>query len=746
MNWETMAKKPEIWAGIECTINRVGDVYFEQLGRNGHAQRLEDLNRIANLGIRTVRYPILWEAIAPEGIDKARWAWADERLGKLRELGIRPIVGLCHHGSGPRCTNLLETSFIGGLEEFALAVAERYPWIDAYTPINEPLTTARFAALYGFWYPHHCRMASFLRALVTQCLATVRAMRVIRALQPAAILVQTEDFGRTKSTPALAYQAEHENHRRYLGIDLLMGVVDARHPLYDLIVHHDVKEETLAYFREHSCAPDILGVNYYLTSDRFLDEHVHRYPEHCRGGNGRQAYADVETVRVAGQSLTGHLEILRTLWKRYQIPLAITEVHLGSTREEQLRWFVEAYRATQAAVAENIDVRAVTTWAVLGAFDWDKLVTCERGHYEPGAFDVRAPAPRPTALAKMARTLVDGREPDHPVLDVLGWWHRPERVAYAMGSVRPVVSLVDDTPRKNVPRSVLVTGAKGTLGAAFGRIAAARGIPSRLVTRNEMDIADPISVHRMLDEVSPWAVINAAGYARVDDAECEPERCRRENVVGPSVLARACRERSIRMVTFSSDLVFNGLLGQPYVESDSVGPLGIYGKVKALAERLVIAANPDALVIRTAAFFGPWDEHNFVFQALRALSRQGRFLAAEDSVVSPTYVPDLVHAALDLLIDAESGLWHVTNRGAVSWFELARRSAQIANVDTKGLVACPSSALGLRARRPAYCALGSERGTLLPSLDDSLNTFMSERAISELGNSAGQGRGTCASW
>lgn len=741
-----MSTNPEIWAGIECTINRVGDVYFEQLGRNGHTYRRDDLDRIANLGIRTVRYPVLWEAIAPEGIDQARWTWADERLGKLRELGIRPIVGLCHHGSGPRHTNLLETSFVGGLEEFAHAVAERYPWIDAYTPVNEPLTTARFAALYGFWYPHHRSMASFLRALVTQCLATVRAMRAIRAIQPAAILVQTEDFGRTKSSPALAYQAEHENHRRCLGIDLLLGFVDARHPLYDLIVHHGVEEETLAYFREHSCAPDILGVNYYVTSDRYLDEHVDRYPEHCRGGNGRQTYADVETVRVAGQSLTGHLEILRTLWKRYQIPLAVTEVHLGGTREEQLRWFVEAYRATRAAYAENIDVRAVTAWAILGAFDWDKLVMGDEGHYESGAFDVRAPSPRPTALAKMARTLVLGREPDHPVLDVPGWWHRPERVSYAMESIRPLAQIVDDKPTMKAPRFVLVTGANGTLGAAFGRIAAARGIPCRLVTRKEMDIADSISVHRMLDEVSPWAVINAAGYARVDDAEHEPERCRRENVVGPSVLARACRERSIRLVTFSSDLVFDGLQGQPYVESDNVGPLGIYGKGKALAERLVIAANPEALVIRTAAFFGPWDEHNFVFQALRALTTQGRFLAAEDSVVSPTYVPDLVHAALDLLIDAESGLWHVANRGAVSWFELARRSAKIADVDTKGLVACPSSALGWRARRPAYCALGSERGTLLPSLDDSLTTYMSERAISDAGNSVMQGRGTCASW
>src|SRR3712207_2719887 len=84
----------------------------------------------------------------------ADWAWADERLGRLRELGITPIVGLVHHGSGPRHTSLIDPAFADGLAAFARAVAERYPWVAYYTPINEPLTTARFSGLYGHWYPH----------------------------------------------------------------------------------------------------------------------------------------------------------------------------------------------------------------------------------------------------------------------------------------------------------------------------------------------------------------------------------------------------------------------------------------------------------------------------------------------------------------------------------------------------------------------------------------------------------------
>ncbi|UQA58933.1 family 1 glycosylhydrolase [Polyangium aurulentum] len=735
----------QIWAGIECTVNRVGDQYFDQLERNGHCARLEDLDHLVTLGAKKVRYPVLWERVAPRGPDRADWSWTDERLGRLRELGVPPIVGLTHHGSGPAHTSLLDASFAEGLAEFAAAVAERYPWVEDYTPVNEPLTTARFSALYGVWYPHHKDIRSFLRALVNECTATALSMRAVRRVNPAARLVQTEDFGRTSSTPLLAYQTEHENHRRLLSLDLLCGLVTPGHPLHEYVVAHGVSEEELDLFRQIPSAPDIIGLNYYVTSDRYLDERLEGYPACYHGGNHRHAYADVESVRVAGAEFSGHLGLLRQLWDRYHIPLAITEAHLGGTREEQLRWFVEAYRAAETARAEGADVRAVTLWALLGSFDWNTLVTCAGNHYEPGAFDVRGPRPRPTALFDLARTLSEGREPDHPVLAVPGWWRRPERILYPAPRAPRVEAANDNAPAPEA-RPILITGATGTLGAAFGRICASRSLPCRLVSRKEMDIADPASVARMLDEASPWAVINAAGYVRVDDAEQERRRCRRENVKGPRILAQACAERGIRLVTFSSDLVFDGSQNKPYVESDRVGPLGVYGMTKALAERMTLTAHPEALVIRTAAFFGPWDEQNFVFHALRALTETGSFHAASDAVVSPTYVPDLVHTALDLLVDGEAGLWHLANRGEVTWHELARMSAEIADIDASGLVGCPASRLGLRAPRPSYCALGSEKGLLLPRLEDSLSRYMNERDVPLAGGGAARGRGSCVSW
>ncbi|MDI1475913.1 family 1 glycosylhydrolase [Polyangium sp. y55x31] len=739
------ARALELWAGVECTVNRVGHGYFDQLRQNGHETRLDDLDRILALGARAVRYPVLWERTAPEGLARADWSWADERLRGLAARGMRPIVGLVHHGSGPRHTCLIEPGFADGLAEFAQAVAERYPWVEDYTPVNEPMTTARFSGLYGLWYPHRRDDRSFVRALLTQCRATVLAMRAVRAVNPSARLVQTEDFGTTTSTPALAYQAEHENQRRLLGLDLLVGRVDGRHPLYEYLVEHGAKPEELAFFREAPCPPDIIGINYYVTSDRFLDDRLEGYPRCHHGGNGRHVYADVETVRISGHAITGHHALLSRLWERYRIPLVITEAHLGGTRDEQLRWFVWAWRGAERARAEGVDVRAVTMWSLFGSFNWDCLVTCEGDHYEPGAFDVRGPAPRPTALVALGRALSEGREPDHPVLATPGWWLRPDRVLYP-ASAGPRVESVNAETRETRARPLLITGATGTLGGAFGRACTARAIPYRLVSRREMDIADPEAVERMLAALSPWAVINTAGYVRVDDAERDPHRCERENVLGPSVLARACRERTIRLVTFSSDLVFDGARREPYVESDPVSPLGVYGQSKALAERLSLSACPETLVIRTAAFFGPWDEHNFVFQALRALAQGESFVAASDLVISPTYVPDLVGTALDLLVDGESGIWHLTNRGAVTWFELARQSADLAGIDRSGLVGCPASRLGLAAPRPPYCALGSERGILLPGLEDALARYTNERAIPIAGGGIARGRDPCASF
>lgn len=225
-------KNVEIWGGVECTCRRVGDSYSDQLTRSGHLTRISDLDRFAELGLRTLRYPVLWEHVAPDSLDQPNWRWTDKRLARLRELHIEPIAGLVHHGSGPRYTALHQENFATGLARYAGMVARRYPWVRYYTPVNEPLTTARFSGLYGLWYPHGTSDAVFVRVLYNQLLATKLAMQAIREVNPAAQLVQTEDLGQAHSTPALARMAEFQNHRRWLSFDMLCGAVTPNHPLW----------------------------------------------------------------------------------------------------------------------------------------------------------------------------------------------------------------------------------------------------------------------------------------------------------------------------------------------------------------------------------------------------------------------------------------------------------------------------------------------------------------------------------
>jgi dTDP-4-dehydrorhamnose reductase len=491
-----------------------------------------------------------------------------------------------------------------------------------------------------------------------------------------------------------------------------------------------IEAHELEWFLEHRCAPDVVGVNHYITSERFLDERINRYPAAFHGGNGRHIYADVEAVRVCAEGVAGPKAILREAWTRYRLPLAITEVHLGCTREEQLRWLNEVWHASVDLRTDGVDVRAVTAWAAFGAYDWDSLLTCDTGSYESGVFDLRSPAPRPTALAGMIRTIASGDAFDHPTLDTPGWWHRLDRLCY------PPVTRREQTlpssrstlkPSGDASRCVVITGGSGTLGQAFARLCEKRGFAYQLLTRKQLDIADHTSVAAALDQYEPWALINAAGYVRVDDAEDDVEKCLRENATGPECLAKECAERKVSLVTFSSDLVFDGLKTEHYIESDQPAPLNVYGRSKAEAEARVLDRLPDALVIRTSAFFGPWDSFNFVHAVIDSLARGRTFVAANDLTVSPTYVPDLVNATLDLLVDGEHGIWHLTNSGGVTWADFARMVAEKAGYDSKRIHSRPSRLLGYKAARPAFTAMSSERANLMPSLVESLDRYFDAR-------------------
>lgn len=712
----SMSPPLELWGGLECTVVRMQDRFRNQVDETGHTGRIEDLDAIAALGIRTLRYPVLWETIAPNHPDESDWRWHDARLGRLHELGIAPIAGLVHHGSGPRYTDLLDPAFPDLLARHAQRVAQRYPWIRLFTPVNEPLTTARFSGLYGHWYPHRRDTCIMLRALYIECRAVALAMRVIRRVTPGAQLVQTEDMGKVFSPPALKHQADYENERRWLCFDLLCGHIDASHAWHRAFLEAGIDARQMAFFVDEPCVPDIIGINHYVTSERFLDHRAHDYPRAFR--NDEVPYVDVHATRVHhADGLIGPEARLREVWERYRLPIAVTETHLGGARDDQLRWLNQMWQAALKLRGEGADIRAVTAWSLFGCVDWNSLLMQDNGFYESGVFDVRGTSVRPTALAGAVASLAKSGSFDHPVLDGLGWWQRPDRF-FVQSAQRAAAPQIVKSVRK-----LVITGGTGTLGRALSRICTHRSLAHELLTRADMDIADETSVEAALAHHQPWAVVNAAGYVRVSDAARESERCFRENAAGAEVLARACAKLGIPYVTFSSDLVFDGSLGRAYVESDCVSPLCVYGNSKAEAERRVMQVFHDALVVRTCAFFGPWDRYNFVHAVLRELAAGRRVEASDELHVSPTYVPDLAHAAIDLLIDRVNGIWHLANQGVISWFELAERAARQAGMDTSALVRTHGGGRGMTA-------LSSERGLILPGFASAIERYVRENTIS----------------
>jgi dTDP-4-dehydrorhamnose reductase len=707
--------KLELWGGIECTINRVQDQYLDQLEYSGFYNRMSDLDHLGTLGITRLRFPVIWEKHQQEKDSEIDWSNTERCLERLRSLDIVPIAGLVHHGSGPRYVNFYDGSFEQGLADYATQVAKKFPWLEYYTPVNEPLTTARFCGLYGHWFPHKSSDYDFFKVLISECKATVMAMKAIQQVNPNAKLIQTDDLGKCHSTPLLKYQADLENERRWVSYELLSGKLTPEKYMWQYMVKAGIKEHELQYFLENNYPPDVCGFNYYLTSERYLDEDLDKYPECYHGGNGQHKYADVHTAIVDMEHETGAYDLLKEAWQRLDAPLAITECHLYSPREDQMRWFYEMWLTLNRLKDEGVDIRAITAWALFGLYGWNKLCTEPWGEYEPGVFSLTSGEPRSTAMVRLIQSLSRDQSFDHPILKGSGWWKRDIN---KIQSGKKNISL--KSRKLTNCRPLVIIGKHGTLGSAVAKIAAERDIHHVVLSRTELDISDPKKVEQMIHELNPWAIINAAGYVKIDAAEMEVKDCLMANFKGPINLARVCAERDIRFMMFSSDQVFDGKKTSPYVESDPVAPLSNYGKSKVKAERRIQDLNPEALIVRTSSFFGPWDENNFVYRVLKSLSEGQRIRVASDVHVSATYLPDLINESLNMLLDHESGIFHLTNTGVLTWAELAYKVADIAALDNSLIDAVPLSEMGLTAMRPRYSALVSERGVRMPALDAAL--------------------------
>ena len=689
----TAIRPIELWAGAECTLNRVGDDYFDQLERTGHGERLQDLDRLAALGVRRIRFPILWERSAAQRGCEPDFRWSDVRMERLAALGIDPIIGLVHHGSGPPYTGLCDPEFAPGLAAFAEQVARRYPWVNAYTPVNEPLTTARFACLYGLWYPHRKQLPAFVRALMNQVLATRASMAAIRRINPQAVLYQTEELGQIFATPDLEEQCRYERARRWLSLDLLFGRVGPEHPLRQHLEQHGAERELLEEWYSQPCPPDLVGVNYYLTSDRFLDSRLERYPQHSWGGNGRQQYSDVEAVRACKEGIIGHAALLEEVFERYGAPCALTEVHLGCHREDQLRWLYEAWRGAHAARSAGADVRAVTLWSAFGAVGWNELVTRASGEYEPGAYDIRAPDPRPTALARLAKQLVRGGPADL-LARGSGWWRQPSRLTHPPREQSGV----------SAPRARVLVLGEGAFAQRVAALCGRRFACGRALTWHALEALLSAGAARAQPT---WAIILASDPAQAPPALGSNANRWLQGCAAP-----------LRLLAFSSASVFDGWSPRPYVESDHAGASHVLDQRWVELERQLLEACPRALIVRSGFIMDPELPRDLLGSVLEALRVGCAPQLPQWRVISASYLPQIVDTALDLLVDTEQGIWHLAPRTTCSVLELARRAAQ-----RLGLAFHAQPAPSLPAVRGPMRALTSERGWPLPDLDGALEAY-----------------------
>ena len=441
----------------------------------------------------------------------------------------------------------------------------------------------------------------------------------------------------------------------------------AGHPLWSYLARAGLRRE-LEELASDPCPPDILGLDYYPPSERFLDDRLEPYPARTHTSNGRDSYADLDAVRVLAKGLTGFERLalggvaaIRLAAGRYRgasrlhargaAPLA--QGDLG--RRARLR-------------ARGVDVRAVTAWALLGSYDWDSLLTRRRGHYETGAFDVRTQQPRPTAVARIVRDLATKGDAKHPVLDSPGWWRPQGSLRLACRSAGPGMALraVPRCPAE--ARPLLITGGGRSPSLWFMAAIARPVVPSPLPRRARP--ADPQAVAAALQ------VLSALG-----GGQCRRLRLPRRGAGGrrrlPARQSRTCLRsgQSVRGGWHPAArlVVSSGVrwLRAPAVSrSDAPAPRGVYASCKLEAER-VLASCPRALLVRAGLVRAVGSGRPCSRGRSMRCTRGRPFLVAEDVTISPSYLPHLVTAALDLLIDGECGIWHwqigVSSRMPISY-------------------------------------------------------------------------------
>lgn|SRR5574343_897812 len=257
---------------------------------------------------------------------------------------------------------------------------------------------------------------------------------------------------------------------------------------------------------------------------------------------------------------------------------------------------------------------------------------------------------------------------------------------------------------------VVVTGKNGQLGWELQQLASSFHDQYEFVftDRTMLDLAAPETIAPFFDKVKPQFFINCAAYTAVDKAETERELALTINAVSVGEIASCCARHQTKLITISTDYVFDGQGTVPYTTNTSTNPVNHYGYSKAIGEQKALANNPDTVIIRTSWVYSTHG-NNFVKTMLRLMKEKPEIKVVADQQGCPTYAADLAEAIMQIVNASvkgnnRSGIFHYSNTGATTWFDFATAIKEIAGL-TCSVLPIPTEAFPTPAKRPAYSVM-----------------------------------------
>lgn len=359
--------------GIENSIPKVdgGRVRVDQMESCGHYKYWQrDFDCVEDLGIQFLRYgPPLHTTLLGSG--RYDWSFADDTFRELRRRGITPIVDLCHFGVPDWIGDFQNPEFPTHFARYARAFAERFPWVQLYTPVNEMFICAQFSGMFGWWNEQGTTDRTFVTALKHIVRANVMAMLAILEVRRDAIFIQSESSEYFHAeAPAAIKPAEILNSKRFLSLDLNYGHrVDSE--MYEYLADNGMTRDEYHFFLgnavRHHC---ILGNDYYWTN------------EHRISAEGRSQ---------ASGEIFGYSEITRQYYGRYRLPVMHTETNLieGPAGDEAVNWLWKQWANVLRIRNDGVPTVGFTWYSLTDQTDWDTALREKNDRVHPvGLYDL----------------------------------------------------------------------------------------------------------------------------------------------------------------------------------------------------------------------------------------------------------------------------------------------------------------------------------------------------------------------